>query len=391
MSSAHPGSTSDREPAAPDSDREPAASGVEPWSPPIGTRLAGLAGLAVAVTAWAYTLTILTPRMPIVADRAPMPGGDGELFLWVAELRWAAILLAALSLLTALAHRRGALLLAAGTGTLLLGVDGAVERAGLAGSVGLAVTLGLGAAVLALAGRLARWRAPGIPAHVVRRRLAIVAVAAACCAPLPLAQGTPGVNHPFLPAGLPLVTAVLPVFLVVLAAFAVGAARHRPPRPLVPLAGALLPAAVLGGFGTATGAGVEPGNTSIGVLLAVPLGVVVVALLRLHRPDRRTVALWTGLTLAGLPGTVPLVIVSVVVSIFVSAPLFALAGTSYPADGVAVLPAAALLALVAGGLIAPLTVPHSGQPSPAAAPPSTAAPLPAGAPLPAAVPAAGQP
>ncbi|MEE6309441.1 hypothetical protein V1634_21650 [Plantactinospora veratri] len=35
---------------------------------------------------------------------------------------------------------------------------------------------------------------------------------------------------------------------------------------------------------------------------------------------------WTGLTLAGLPATVPLVIVSVVVSIVVSAPLFALAG-----------------------------------------------------------------
>ncbi|MEQ4303323.1 hypothetical protein ABNF97_18375 [Plantactinospora sp. B6F1] len=334
-----------------------------------GARVAGLVGLAGGLGCWAYTVAVLTPRMPVVAATAPMPGGDGELFLWVAELRWAAILLAALGLLAALAHRSAALPLAAATGAVLLGMDGAVERADAGEGVGLAVTLGLGVAVLGLAGWLTWRRGAAVPPHVVRRRLAIVAVAAACCAPVPLLQGTPAVNHPFLPGGLPAVTALLPVLLVVVAAFAVGTARHRPSAPIVLLAGAALPAMVLAAFGTATGAGIEPGKTSFGVLLAVPLVVVVVALLRRHRPNRRTVVLWTGLTLAGLPASVPFVFVSVFVSIFLSAPLFALAGTSYPADGLAVLPGVALLALTAGGLIAPLTVPHTGRSSPVAGPP----------------------
>lgn len=155
-----------------------------------GTVRSGLLILAAAIVGWAYALAVLTPAMPVVARTAPMPGGDGEIFLWVAELRWTAILLAALGLLTVLAGRRGAALGPVLLTVLLLGVDGVLERSGAAGGGGLALALFSGALATAVAGWLGGRLGPGTESPVARRRLAVVAIVAAGCAPLPLAQGT---------------------------------------------------------------------------------------------------------------------------------------------------------------------------------------------------------
>lgn len=328
-----------------------------------GTVRSGLLILAAAIVGWAYALAVLTPAMPVVARTAPMPGGDGEIFLWVAELRWTAILLAALGLLTVLAGRRGAALGPVLLTVLLLGVDGVLERSGAAGGGGLALALFSGALATAVAGWLGGRLGPGTESPVARRRLAVVAIVAAGCAPLPLAQGTPAVNHPFLPVGLSVLTAGLPVLLIALAAVAVVAARPR----RIPL-GAVLgvaapPALALAGLGLATGRGLDQSVTSRATLLAVPLAVLVVALLRWHPVGRpvRTGVLWTTLTLVSAVASPVLVVGGAFLSMITSSILFEIAGRYYPADGVSVLPGAVLLALAVG-------LPLAGQLVDAAAP-----------------------
>ncbi|GIJ71935.1 hypothetical protein [Virgisporangium ochraceum] len=94
-------------------------------------RVVGAVCAVGALVAWAWTLTELTPHMPRMHEIAPMPGGDGELFLWVAELRWGAILLAALGLM-AVAMRPVAGI--AGAAALVV-ADALVERSGPAGKL----------------------------------------------------------------------------------------------------------------------------------------------------------------------------------------------------------------------------------------------------------------
>ncbi|GIF04036.1 hypothetical protein [Actinoplanes siamensis] len=309
---------------------------------------AGAACLVLAVVAWAYVVTVLSPAMDDMSAVAPMPGGDGEIYLWVAELRWGAVLLAALGLLVARADRRGgglsALLLAAG----LLAGEAVLLRAGLTGVAWSRVALLVAAALIA--GSWLIGRGP-VTAATARRRVTTAAVGGAICGPLLFLQGTPAENHPFMPAGLPVTTAGLAVGGALLAA--VLAVAYRRPHPV---AGAVLvaaPVAVLLWYGRYLSNGVDASLSQPGVLAGGPLAVV--AGLLIVRPawsrGGKGAALGTGAALAGVPVTVLLALAGMGSSLLSSA-LFVLDGTSYPADGLSFLPGVATLVLPAAALLA---------------------------------------
>jgi hypothetical protein len=315
----------------------------------------GTACLVLATAAWAYTVALLTPAMSQVSEVAPMPGGDGELYLWVAELRWAAILLAVLGLSVAAAHRRSPLRAAVVLSVLLTVADSVLERADIHGASGLQIALTAGAVTTGAA-----WLAAGAPAPdttvdrlVARKRLATVAVIAALCGPMLHLQGTPAVNHPFLPLGLPLTTATVAVLLAVLATVTALAVRLRPVARGAAVAVVAVPGLVLGGLGVYFGNGVDAEVATLGVLLALPLAVVVVAVMRRHRPRRRglTTALWAGLTIAVAPVSIAVLYGVMVAAMFVPELLFGLAGTGYPADGLSVVPGALLVAVPLGAWV----------------------------------------
>jgi hypothetical protein len=336
---------------------------------PVAVAVAGLVGLLVGLLSWAYTLAVLTPAMPLVGHSAPMPGGDSELYMWVAELRWGGIALAALGLLLAAADRRGAPLAAVVQTVVLLTADGMLARAGAAGAAGLRTAL----AAAAVAAVLAWWvagapRRRGADALTTRRRLAGVAVTAACSGPILLAQGTAAVNHPFLPAGLAVVTGALPALLAVVAGYAAAAARPRR------LTGSRLAALVggsallFGAWGGATGAGVPYELTAAGVLFSAPMIVMVVGVMRAGQPRRRpATAVWIALMLASPVVSALVVMLALTLSIIGAGILFAVAGSSWQADGLSLLPGAVLLAVPAGAVVARVLIhpaePPAGQPA----------------------------
>lgn len=141
-------------------------------------------------------------------------------------------------------------------------------------------------------------------------------------------------------------TAVLPVLFAVLAILTAATARARAVRPttVAVLAGAA--AVTLGAVGIGTGTGIDLTVTQlVGVLLAAPLMVVVVALLRGPRAGGRARAArrWTAIVLTTVSVAVALPYLALYVSIFAAHLLFALAGGSYPADGFSLLPGAVLV------------------------------------------------
>lgn len=351
-----------------------------PVAPPAGTpaplrlpavaTVAGAVGLTGGLLGWAYTLAVLTPAMPLVGQTAPMPGGDGELYMWVAELRWAGIALAALGLLLAAADRRAVAPAAAVQTVLLLVADGILARAGVTGPGGLRAALTAAAVAAALSWRVAG-RRRGVDPLVARRRLGWTALTAACCGPILFGQGTPAVNHPFLPAGLAATTAVLAVAFAVVAVHAAAAARWTPPSRARLATATVAPALLLGAGGVATGAGVPNEWTAVGLLLTAPMMVLAAAILRGPRPSRgraRTAA-WTTLVLASPVLSVLVVVGSMMLSIFVANVLFAVAGGSWAADGLALLPGAAVLAAVAGAMVARLVIRPAGPSTGPAVPP----------------------
>ncbi|MEU4689530.1 hypothetical protein [Actinoplanes sp. NPDC023714] len=351
---------------------EPAATRPEnePARTPSGLlAAAGALTVALGVTGWAYTLAILSPAMPGVSAAAPMPGGDGEIYLWVAELRWGAILLAAVGMLAAVADRRRAGASAIVLTVLLVVADGVLVRAAVAGGGGLRLALLIGAAVT-----VASWFAAGGVLDAawrdatVRRRVAAAAVIGAACAPQLLFQGTPGVNHPFLPAGLRLTTtglAVLGVLLAALAAVTLG--RRRLPIAVAALIVVVPLAAVLvAGLAPVATDSEDNGPALWGAAAGLPLAVLTIALLRRHRPRPRgrTAALWTLLVVAAAPVTVALWLGSAFFLSMAPNLLFAIEGLGYPADGISVVPGAALLVTpLAAVVVARLDGPVAAKPS----------------------------
>lgn len=311
-----------------------------------GPRAAALAGLVVALASWAHTVATLTPAVPDVAQVAPMPGGDGELYMWVAELRWGAILLAALALLVAVADRHRGPHAVLAFGGMLLGADAVVARAGVADP---RLPLATAAAIVGVAWLLAGPRSYDRGADVLRRRLIVVAVTAAGSGPLLLLQGTPAVNHPFLPLGFAAVTAILPALFLAVALVAtwhgrVGASHAA---AVAAVAGLAIPPLVA--LGTATDRGLEPDVTGIGLLIVGPVVLTVVGLLRQRRLRMITTPLWA---LLGLAASLPIMLTAISVSVVGAPLLFLVAGSSYPADGVAAIPGAAVTFAGAGVLCA---------------------------------------
>ncbi|MFC4065275.1 hypothetical protein [Actinoplanes subglobosus] len=130
------------------------AATAPPAFPPV-VLVAGVVATLAGVLSWAYTVTYLTAAMPVMSAAAPMPGGDGELYLWVAELRWAAILFAALGLLVATANRRHASRAAAALAAGLLATESALLINEVTGLPGLRIALLAAAATITLAWTLA--------------------------------------------------------------------------------------------------------------------------------------------------------------------------------------------------------------------------------------------
>ncbi|WP_433832700.1 hypothetical protein ACQP2E_16805 [Actinoplanes sp. CA-015351] len=312
---------------------------------PAAVFAAGAGCVALAVSGWAYTVTVLTPAMPIVSASAPMPGGDGEIYLWVAELRWGAILLAALGMLVAAAARKRAVIGAVVLAVLLLVANAVLTR--IEADV-LPVALLIGGAAALLAWLTAGGGIEGARlAGTIRRRVAVGAVIAAVGSPLLLSQGTPGVNHPFLPAGLLPVTTGLGLLGVLLAAVAAISLSRRRLAVWVRVLLVTVPSAIV------VAAGLLPldvtsedtGDAQYGGFVGLPLAMVVVALLRRHR-DRargRTAVIWTLLVLAAVPGTVAVMLASIYFGMVAPELLFAIEGSGYPADGLSVVPGAVLL------------------------------------------------
>ncbi|GAA0241842.1 hypothetical protein [Cryptosporangium japonicum] len=329
----------------------------------------GLAGLALAVVAWAYTLTVLTPAMPRTAAVAPMPGGDGEIYLWVAELRWASILLAAVCLFLAAADRPRAV---AATGVLvvaLLGADGLGERLGREGLPAFVLALVVGGVVALSAWKIA---GPPYPHAVVRQRLTAVAVIAALSWPLLGAQGTPLVNHPFLPLGLPILTTAVMLGFGVSAVVAARTARGRASGLGTALL-ALVPAALSVGFGVLHHVLDDPMASA--PLLFVILYLVVIAWMLLHRegsPRSASVVRWTALTFL----TPVLYAAFVYGGVYGPAEaLFRWNGTSYPADGISLVPGSAVLATAVGAALAGLLVRRARPLNPRVLRPRNAVPM----------------
>ncbi|GIE35638.1 hypothetical protein Ait01nite_086830 [Actinoplanes italicus] len=314
------------------------------------TLAAGVTAVLTGVLAWAYTITYLTPAMPVMSEAAPMPGGDGEIYLWVAELRWAAILLTALGVLVATADRRSAPRAALVVAVGLLAAESVLLIQDVTGMAGLRIALLVAAVVIALGWALAGRVAPA----ATRTRTTAAAIAAAGLGPLLFGQGTPPENHPFMPLGLPVTTTGVAVVMVLLGTVtAVTTSRYRL-HPVVIALLTVVPTVILAGLGAYLGNGVSDRTSIYGVVLSLPLAVLVTAVLRRHRSRRRgrTTALWGMLTVVAVPSTIAFYLAAVMPLGFVAQILFTIDGTGYPADGLSVLPGAALLLLPAAFVLA---------------------------------------
>jgi hypothetical protein len=276
----------------------------------------GWAATAVGLAAWASALTLLPPAMPSLTTTP----------LWVAELRWAALLLAGLGLLAAVSARLHAWRAAGAFTGLALLIDSTFVHNALTGPAMLALALVVGAAAAGVAERLAgpAGEAPG------DRNVTVAAIVAACCGPLLFAQGTGLHDAPALPASLTVLMAVLPAAYVVFAFAAIG---H-------PALGALaLPVAYLG---TLTTSAHPPLDPAAAIFLAGPLTALVYGL---TRPQRTGVAYWSAVGgIAVLLAPVAFV-VTLMLSGVAAGVLFAIAGGDYPVDGISAVPPVAALAI----------------------------------------------
>jgi hypothetical protein len=342
---------------------------------PVAVVVAGAGALAVAVIGWAYALTILTPGMTDVSLSAPMPGGDGELAMWTAELRATAILLAVLAMLVVTADRRfgPAASLLVGAGLTL--ANAVLHRLDVTGPGGLRVALLAGVVPVVAGWLVSGGTMPGRLTGATLRRVTIGVLMAAGVLPLIMLQGTPGVNHPYLPIGLKVTTIGLAVAGILLAVVPALALSRRP----VPTWAAVL---LLGAPIVVTvGAGLIPpplsdddtGPAAYAAFIALPLAVGCLALLRRHRARGRgrTAALWAGLAVAALPGTLLAFLAGGLLLFFVPNLVFDIDGSGYSFDGLSYVPGTATLLLPLAALAAARI---DGAPGPAR--PSNPPPVP---------------
>jgi hypothetical protein len=323
---------------------------------PTAVVVAGAGALVVAVIGWAYTLAVLTPGMQDVSLSAPMPGGDGELYMWTAELRATAILLAVLGMLVATADRRfgPAATLLVGAGLTL--ANAVLHRMDVTGPGGLRLALLVGTVPVIAGWLVAGGTLHGRPPGAARRRVTVGVLMAAGVLPLITLQGTPGVNHPFLPVGLKVTTIGLAVAGLLLAVVPALALSRRPVPGWAAILLLVVPVAL-----TVTAGLIPPpmseddtGPAALAAFAGLPLAVACLALLRRHRERRRgrTVALWTALAVAAAPGTVLAFLAGGILLMFVPNLVFDIDGSGYSFDGLSFVPGTATLLLPLAALAA---------------------------------------
>jgi hypothetical protein len=323
---------------------------------PAAVVVIGAAAIAVAVVAWAYTLTILTPGMSDVSASAPMPGGDGELYMWTAELRAATILLATLGMLVATADRRFGVAATLVVGGGLILANAVLHHLEVAGATGMRLALLVGAVPMVVGWVVAGRPLPDRQAASALRRATVGVLVAGSVLPMVTLQGTPGVNHPFLPAGLIVTTAGLAVTGLLLAVVpALALSRYRVPRWAAVLLIAVPVAVTVGAALIPPPPSEESsGLAQIAAFAGAPAAVVCLALLRRHRPRRpgRAVAVWIALSIAAVPAAVLVAAAGALVLSFVPSLVFAIDGSGYSFDGLSFVPGAATLVLPFAALAA---------------------------------------
>jgi hypothetical protein len=188
-------------------------------------------------------------------------------------------------------------------------------------------------------------------------------------------QGTPGVNHPFLPVGLKVTTIGLAVTGLLLAVVPALALSRRPVPGWAAVLLLVAPVAL-----TVTAGLIRPpmseddtGPATLAAFAGLPLAVACLALLRRHRERRRgrTVALWTALAVAAVPGTVLAFLAGGLLLMFVPNLVFDIDGSGYSFDGLSFVPGTATLLLPLAALAAARLDGGPGpdrQPGPAPAP-----------------------
>jgi hypothetical protein len=118
------------------------------------------------------------------------------------------------------------------------------------------------------------------------------------------------------------------------------------------------PAVVLSGLGVYLGNGSDSTRPVFAILLSAPLVMTVIGVLR--DQIRRSVLWWAATALSALAAP-PVIFVAALILMPVPSLLFVLAGTSYPADGISVLPGLALIAVPFAAVVAHAVVSPPGR------------------------------
>jgi hypothetical protein len=214
----------------------------------------------------------------------------------------------------------------------------------------------------------------GLPGSALRR-VTVGVLLAAGVLPLITLQGTPGVNHPFLPLGLKVTTIGVAAAGLLLAVVPALALSRRPvPRwAAVLLVVAPVALTVVTGLIPPPLSDDETGPATLAAFAGLPVAVVCLALLRRHRARQRgrTVAVWTALTVAAVPGTLVAFLAGGLLLVFVPNLVFDIDGSGYSFDGLSFVPGTATLLLPLAALAAARldgTSSRAPQPGPVAPP-----------------------
>lgn len=273
----------------------PAAVPATPAAPAtvsVWRRHLGLTATGLGLVAWAAVLAF-SPSPP-----DPFSGAaDLQSVLWSGEARDWSIMLACLGLAWALSGRARVLLPSLAFGLAVLAADIVVYRIQFTGVGAFLLTAGLGGALA-----VAAWWIPtkldrNRPETVASRRTVVaVAVLAAYCAPMSLAQfqfvlgsGRAGSIEPstgWQVTGIPVIMTVLAAGFVVLAVAAARAARNRPLSRAATVAVIGVPVAIMAVLGVTAQLEQPVLGTVLAAALGVPMVVLVTAVMHWDRRER---------------------------------------------------------------------------------------------------------
>ncbi|MER7006160.1 hypothetical protein ABT297_24385 [Dactylosporangium sp. NPDC000555] len=308
-----------------------------------------LAVAAGGVVLWAFTLTVLTPKLvPLERDHF-----FGELHTRAHDIRLGALLAALLGVVAAIAARGAMVVPAVLGGAALVTADTLVDRADLGGPVVFMAAAGAALAILAaavwLGARLGR--IPPAQATADRTRLGI-AVLAAWSAP-GLFTGATYLHDDLVPRELPVGIGLAAAVLLLLAAGVVRTmvGRWNPPLVALPALAVLL---------TAASWWIPELPDLMMVDMLAPLTVVLTVAAARWGSGRRLV--WLAVTIGALVAGYPSAILQLLTALLVGSPLMEAAGYGNPPDGQLILPGGLICGL---GLAVLATTVASRRPVPA--------------------------